>query len=200
VCTGGGRHLERSSRNRLSGIRENALFALIMTQFTPIPIYNPVGATCRSHGGFFYLRHVRSLSRLSPSSFFFFPKSRREYTRYSHLGAPASSSLVICVATMADRRPGNYSVCMRACLSLSLSLSRPSFVSLSAAASRASFLSAVRVILRFETSCPIPRLRPPTHVSPTILSRERGPDNQVSRLHGVLLCTAALLLQNSKYR
>jgi len=120
--------------------------------------------------GILFTSAVRAPFPLSPPHPFF-PKSRRGYTRYSHLGAPASSSLVICVATMADRRPGNYSVCMRACVSLSLSLSlslalpHPFLVSLSAAASRASFLSAVRVILRFETSCPIPRLRPPTRVS-----------------------------------
>jgi len=187
-CTGGGHHLERSSRNRLSGIRENALFALIMTQFTPIPIYNPVRATCRSHEGFFL--PPCSLFSLSPSSFF--PNSRRNYTRYSHLGAPASSSLVICVATMADRRPGNYSVCMRARVRVSFSLS----LSLSFPFLQASFLSAVRVILRFETSCPIPRLRPPTRVS-----RHFFPASAVRIIRWAvcvaLVCTAALLLQNS---
>lgn len=129
----------RSNRNRLSGIRENALFALTMTQFTPIPIYNPVRATCAHGRGFFSVR-ARSLS--SPP----FSPARADaaiHERYSHLRARASSSLVICVATMADRRLGNYSVYMHACLYLSFS--RSSLVSLSPDPSPASFLSAACV-------------------------------------------------------
>lgn len=95
-----------SSRTGCSGCRlEATLLTLTMTQFAATAIRLPDTSRARnpprSSFSFFHL-------------LFFFPAAR-----YSHLRA--SSSLVICVATMADRRLDNYSV--HTCTSRSLSLS-----------------------------------------------------------------------------
>lgn len=138
-----------SFQNKRNYCGENPVCTWIV--FTPKPIYNPC-----------YREHF------SPPFFFFsffFPEPRAVHEIFSPLRA--SSSLVICVATKADSRLGNYSV--HKCLSRVLSLSLALFLSLPPLTSlppnlRSSFFNTEHVILRSagETSCSIPRLRPPT--------------------------------------
>lgn len=126
---------------------------------------------------------------------FYFSQSRNNVFSPS---PRANSSLMICVATMADSRLSNYSVLTYTCLNL--------FVSLFFLASPSRFPSSLLFLQRRacnspfcccagKTSCSIPRLRPPTRVSRIILSPS-GSGNRVGCLHAPV-CAAALLQNNT---